>query len=127
MENYLIGMSFREVEALALRLGYKRGWSVVSPDTAYLQTENSFQNKELYKTFKAVWRPENKYWTLPPGRDLRRAYEGGWIVDGDAIYVGALRQWLLISRRADIQVIARRLIKYERRRMRLRRAPRNHG
>ena len=84
-ESYLNDWSLYEVEALALRLGYNKGWSVVSLDTAYLQTENSYQNRELYKTFKAVWHPEVKHWTLPPGRDLRRAYEGGWIVNCDMV------------------------------------------
>ena len=112
---------------MALRLGYNKGWSVVSLDTAYLQTENSYQNRELYKTFKAVWHPEVKHWTLPPGRDLRRAYEGGWIVNGDMVYAEALRKWILIARRAGIQDIVRRIIKDERRKMRLRRATKNHG
>ena len=126
-ESYLNDWSLYEVEALALRLGYNKGWSVVSLDTAYLQTENSYQNRELYKTFKAVWHPEVKHWTLPPGRDLRRAYEGGWIVNGDMVYAESLRKWLLIARRAEIQDIVRRIIKDERRKMRLRRATKNHG
>ena len=111
----------------ALRLGYNKEWSVVSTATAYLQTENSFKHKEIYKTFGAVWHAECKYWTIPPGRDLRRAYEGGWIVDGETIYTESLRHWLMISRRAQVMDIVRRLIKDERRKMRHRRAFRNHG
>ena len=94
---------------------------------AYLQIENSSQNRELYKSFKAVWRPDGKYWTLPLGRDLRRAYEGGWIVNGDTVYAESLRKWLPIARRAEIQDMVRRIIKDERRRARLRRATRTHG
>ena len=110
-----------------MRLGYNKEWSVVSLDTAYLQIENYYQNWVLYKSFKAVWRPDGKYWTLPLGRDLRRAYEGGWIVNGDTVYAESLRKWLPIARRAEIQDMVRRIIKDERRRARLRRATRNHG
>ena len=112
---------------MALRLGYNKEWSVVSLDTAYLQIEDWYQNRQLYKSFKAVWRPEGKHWRLPPGRDLRRAYEGGWIVNGDMAFAESLRKWFLIARRAEIQDIVRRIIKDERRRARLRRATRNHG
>ena len=102
------------METLLQRLGYDRRWPVVSLGTAYLRTESSLHNKELYKSFGAVWNPEFRQWTLPPGRDLRRAYGGGWIIDGDTVYLEAMKQWLLMSRRPA-------------RRMRLRRAARNHG
>jgi hypothetical protein len=127
MEDYLKGMSCRDVEALALRLGYNKEWSVVSTATAYLQTENSFNNKEIYMGCGAVWNAEWKYWSIPPGRDLRRAYEGGRIVDGEGHYTESLRHWLMIGRRAQVMNIVRRLIKDERRKMRHRRASRNHG
>ena len=91
MEDYVKGMSSRDVEALALRRGYNKKWSCVSTVTAYLQTENSFNNREIYKKCGAVWNAEWKYWSIPPGRDLRRAYEGGWIVDGESHYTGSLQ------------------------------------
>ena len=85
MVDYLGAMIIRDIDALAQRLGFNRSWSVVSLSTAYLKTEDSYRNKELHKSFRAVWNPEFRQWTLPPGRDLRRAYDGRWIVDGDSI------------------------------------------
>ena len=58
MEDYVKGMSSRDVEALALRLGYNKEWSFVRTVTAYLQTENSFNNKEIYKACGVVWNAE---------------------------------------------------------------------
>ena len=65
-------------------------------------------------------------WNLPPGRDLRRAYDGSWIIDGDTVYLEAMKQGLLISRRDELQRAICRLIQDESRRMRLRRVARNH-
>ena len=88
---------------------------------------NSYQNNELHEIAGAIWHAARKYWTTPPGRDLRRAYDGGWIVDGDAIFVESMKQDLLLRHFNELELEVRRLIPVEMSRMRLRRASRNRG
>ena len=61
------------------------------------------------------------------GKDLRRAYDGGWLIDGDSVFLEAVRRWLLINHFSELEGDARRLLQTERRRMRLRRVARNRG
>ena len=77
---YLADLSFHETEVLLILCGYQRLWSIVSTQTAYLQAQNSYQNKELYNSFGAICKPEGKFWTIllgkgpPPGIRRRLAY-----------------------------------------------------
>ena len=65
--GYLQSLSLHDTEVLLRRFGYQRHWSVVSRHLAYLQVQNSYQNRELCKSFGAIWHPEGQFWTIPPG------------------------------------------------------------
>jgi hypothetical protein len=125
--DYSKGLNNQEVEALPLGLGYNKEWPWVCSVRTYFQTQNSYQNKEFYKACGARWDPDWKYWSIPAGRDLRNAYNSGWLVGGEDRYIEALRDWLLFCRRPQVMSIVRRIIKDERRKMQHRRASQNHG
>ena len=90
---------------------------VVSSGAAYLQTAKSDQSNERYKSDGVIWHADHKYWTTRPGKDQRRAYDGGWFINGDAIFMEAMKQWLLISHRSELERAVSRLIQAERRRI----------
>ena len=94
---------------------------------AYLKTENLFQKRELYKSFWGVWHPEQRHWTLPPGKNLRRSCKGGWVISGDAILLAGSKQWLLGCHYGELEIEVGCLMHSRMRRVQQRRAARNRG
>ena len=56
---------FMSWKVLLRRFRYIPRVSFTSSEIAYLHTTNSFQNKELYKSFDGVWHPDHRCWTIP--------------------------------------------------------------
>ena len=81
-----MGLSYTEVGALMHRFTYVPGFSFTRSGAVYLKTVSSYPNRELYQRFGAVLNPGQKYWAVRSGRNLRRAYDGVWFIDGVAVF-----------------------------------------
>ena len=66
-------------------------------------------------------------WSIPPGRNLRRAHEGGWIIDALDVFSRCTKEAMLRRLYPECEQYVARLIRVEMRRRRQRRAPRNRG
>ena len=87
---YVNELGRHELEALMKRHRMNPHGPFVSDGPAFLSKEGSYEQRSLYRSFDAHWDPTQKVWYIRPGKDLRKAYESGFLEDAEYIYVESM-------------------------------------